>query len=177
LKRIIMAGALAAAVLATVLAAAPAANATTTTETVVYYLYPGNGKAPVQLTGNPSSVPAEIHTSPAVAGGPSYGTIAVGKGDVELPPANGGPPAGTPYEGWVLTNSEAKLAWAILEPTSGPEIVIQNVLPGGGTGQGEEPYGEGYTYKCLSFQQPGVYNAFWIQLNAADDWVPSNSSC
>jgi hypothetical protein len=144
------------------------------------YMYTGNGcHDPVKLTGQPSSVPAEIHTTPVTQDGKvtDYGTIEIGTG--KTPPGDGST-TGVEYEGWhwdVRASNgyplEAQLNWAAVTGWNGDQdITAQNVA---GHFQSNEVINGGggyYSTKCLSFTVPGLYGAFWVQLNPDYNWVP-----
>jgi hypothetical protein len=186
-----MAGALAtSAVLAGVLAAAPAASAANGPTPIAangpgIYLFTGDRNPnPVHLTGEgttttgdkgiPSPVPDEIHTTPVDVNGTivNYGTIMVGDGTI---PSPYGSYAGQDYQGWVWSTDplSAQLSWAPDPGNNQGFTVVQGVNGHFLSAQLVPLTGSGgaYATNCLSFQVPGHY-PYWLQLNAAFDWVP-----
>jgi hypothetical protein len=144
-----------------------------------WYLYTGDGNpAPVHLTGTPSStwphwatssVPAEIHITPATIDGTpyNYGTIMVGDGPI---PAPYGSYEGEDYPGWTWDAKAVQLTWANLnnKNTVITQVVAQTttyvrVLRG---------VSGAYAPTCLSFIIGSGITANWLELNSADNWVP-----
>jgi hypothetical protein len=139
------------------------------------YMFTGNEvTSPVPLSGSPSATPPKIITTPIEQQNGTivnYGTIEIGTGNT--PPGDGGV-NGIPYEGWYWSSSPAfvQLDWAQITGWNGDQdIVVQNVAGHFDSTEYRSVTG-GYATTCLSFQVPGQYYPYWVQLNAADQWIP-----